>query len=441
MFASIGALQRRSNAAATQVLLGGAAVLAAAAVGAPGCSSPVRGSTAEPAIIKLQGGAVTVLTHPRPLNSPALSADGRRLAVQVEEFHNPLLPYEIYSLAVSRQQPGGSFEPLRVVEPGITRRLAGRMTLLVSPAFDDTRQGLLVTRVRFGSLLGLPLRGSLRSSIERIDWDGGPPQREVGHEACRLPATEVLQHPRVSPDGRHLAFYTQYHREFQGIRVLDRQTGRQVQLGHDHDKHPTWSPEGKRIYFHTQTGGRQSRFDVFANVPEQARLGYFELGFAADGSLRRWTRRMMDDAGPEYVYHKHPAEVPGSGLLFFHGRLKPEGRNRLMVRAARPGSTVYVVQPDAPGAGKRRGIKHACAPAESARLMFLTKAADADHYGVVMALTDAALHEIRRRVLDGSASSAAAAFERVDTCLGLNRSMSVSTVLGRIPPAGRPRLR
>ena len=57
----------------------------------------------EPPVIDLPDGAVQMVPKITGWDSPVLSSDGKRLAVQVEVYGDPVLPYEIFSLGVTEK--------------------------------------------------------------------------------------------------------------------------------------------------------------------------------------------------------------------------------------------------------------------------------------------------------------------------------------------------
>lgn len=346
-------------------------------------------------VIKLPDGAQEALPSPGPLDSPVLSNDGRRLAVQVRIYEDPFLPYEIYDLGVAERGASGKWSPLAIVDRGRYARWLGHMQMPVQPAFDAAGHRLYLTRIHFDSLLSIPSFWSMRSWVSRVPWRGGTEERVIEHGDWGLDATELIQHARLSPDGRWLAFYTRVHPRTQGVYLLDLASGERYRLSAEHDKHPTWSPDGKRLYFHHAQGGKRHRFDFFGSGVERSVLGWFELEFA-DGGLKGWRRVLMDDLDGNFVYHKHPVELPGTDLLFFHGEKRPGGDKHLMVRRATPGSRVHVIEPSWRGE-KLKEAKHPCASFETRDLLFIAKPKGGKEYDRLLRLTDAALDEIQRR--------------------------------------------
>jgi hypothetical protein len=347
-------------------------------------------------VIKLPGGAVQVLAAPAPLDTPVLSNDGRRLAVQVQIYEDPFLPYEIYDVGVAERNAAGRWSPLEIVDRGRYAPYLGHMQMPIQPAFDAGGTRLYLTRIHFDSMLSIPSFWSVRSWIEEIPWRGGAAERVIEPADWGIPATELLQHARLSPDGRRLAFYTRVHPGTQGVYLLDLRSGKHYRLSAEHDKHPTWSPDGRRLYFHLTQGGKRHRFDVLGSGVERSVLGWFELDFAG-GGLEGWRRVLMDELNGEYVFQKHPVVLPGTDLVFFHGQSRPDGDKHLMVRRAAPGSRVYVLSPTWAG-GKLKEAKHPCASFETSDLMFIAKPKGGKDYSLLLRLTDDALRKIEETV-------------------------------------------
>lgn len=357
--------------------------------------------------IEITDGLEEILPGTGILDTPVLSNDGQRLTVQTQVYEDPVLPYEVYSLAVAQRDDAGAWQPARIIRKGNYRAYLGRMSMPIQPAFDETGDELVFTHIEFDSLLSIPLAGSLRSWLATIPFAGGNPESIVEYPDFDLEPTELIQHARISPDGRWLTFYTRVHEHTQGVYLLNRHTGAKYRLSPHHDKHPTWSPDGKRIYFHTVVGGARHRFDFFAVGQEIAVLGYYDMTFEGD-KLIDWQRKLFDPIDTDtYIYHKHPAEVPGTGLLFFHGEEEPDGKKRIMVRRAECGSPVYVL--DLYWQGKKlKKAKHPCASFTTRDMIFIAKPKGSKTYHLLMNLKDDALTRIERLVNALPATSKAA---------------------------------
>jgi len=329
------------------------------------------------------------------LSSPALSPDGRRLAVQVERYRDAFLPYTVYSVAVAERDDAAGWVPFDIAFEGTYKKYLGRMESLMHPSFDDTGEKLLLTHVQFDSVLSMPSILSKRSWIERSGWRGDQSERVVQSKDWNLPSSECPQHGRISPGGRWLMFYTDTHRKHQGVYLLDLPTSKQFRLSAEHDKHPTWSATGQRIWFHAVSGGKRNRYDLFSDGPERAVIGFIDLTFDADGSLLAWQRHLMDDLQGPFVYHKHPAEVPGTDLLIFHGERKPGGKKMLMVRLTEPGSVVHELNLTCPDL-TIKSAKHPCTSWSSQEVMFIAKAKGSTRYDLLLSLADEQMTRISR---------------------------------------------
>ena len=144
-------------------------------------------------------------------------------------------------------------------------------------------------------------------------------------KAFNLKPGTFLEHPRVSPDGNYLTFYTQGEVATQGIYVYDFKSERTTYLGNFADKHPTYDDTGNRIFFHEQ--GKMNGSDE-----EIARIGYYQLSYGPSGEVTS-TRTILGDPthplGTNFVYQKHPAYHSGLNLVFFHMRDGLDGKKRI----------------------------------------------------------------------------------------------------------------
>ncbi|MHC4674107.1 MAG: hypothetical protein ACYTBZ_16605, partial [Planctomycetota bacterium] len=97
-------------------------------VGCSGTQRPEFVYTELP-VIRLENGAVEIVPGTGVLDSPVLSADGERLAVQVEVYEDPVLPYEIYSLGVAEKDQWGNWGRVAIIREGVSRKWGGRMEM------------------------------------------------------------------------------------------------------------------------------------------------------------------------------------------------------------------------------------------------------------------------------------------------------------------------
>jgi len=348
--------------------------------------------------IKLDTGLKRLIPDIGPIEAPAFSHDASRIAFEVEDYRDPWLPYEIHSIAFSQKDGAGQWTTPTTIFHGRYKPFWGRMDTAVQPSFDADGRHLFITHVSFNSGFGIPWVNTLRSTIERIPLADSPGQILIDHTDWGHHPNELLQHARVSPDGRFLAFYTKEHEQGQGVYLLDLKTKAKFRLSHTLDKHPTWSSDGRRIYFHHVEGGQRGRLKSASHGVERSVLGFFDMNFV-DGRLVDWRRRLMDPmTDGEYVYHKHVTEVPGTGLLVFHGKVKPTGKKRLMVRTTDPGSEVFVLKPRWQG-HKLAAAKHPCSSFEQQNVAFVARAKGEKTYRLLLDLTPAAIEEIRQAVI------------------------------------------
>lgn len=146
---------------------------------------------------------------------------------------------------------------------------------------------------------------------------------------------EFIKHPRVSPDGKWVTFYTMGNYGTEGVYLYHIDTQKVVHLGKFLDKHPTWSPDGSKILFHHQVSNRKE------GGLEMAYLGFYDLSFSGKDDVTA-KRVLIDDMTKEgYSYHKHPAMYVDSDLLFFHGQEKPDGKKSIYMRKLAKNSKIY----------------------------------------------------------------------------------------------------
>jgi hypothetical protein len=155
-----------------------------------------------------------------------------------------------------------------------------------------------------------------KDGVKRLTYDA----KDFG-----LPKGTFLEHPRVSPDGRFLTFYTQSAANVQGIYVYNLEKKTTTYMGNFLDKHPTWSADGKRIFFHEQG-------QLAGTKEEIARIGYYDLDFVGD-EVKLGKRNLLWNhehaLGSDYIYQKHPAYHPGLDVVFFHARNGLDGKKSI----------------------------------------------------------------------------------------------------------------
>lgn len=169
------------------------------------------------------------------------------------------------------------------------------------------------------------------SSISTLD-DSFEVINNIRPKSLGLKSNRIfLKHPRFSPDGKWLTYYLKT-KKLEGVYLHHVDSGKTTQLSDVYDKHPTWSPDGSKILFHYQV-------DAFENSPEMAYLGYFDLSLSDEGDVISSKRVMLDDVKKVgFRYQKHPAMLPGTDLVFFHGEEEAGDKKDLFVRKLAPES-------------------------------------------------------------------------------------------------------
>jgi len=316
----------------------------------------------EPPTIALADGPEKLFTPEGIPEAPALSPDGKSLVYATQVYKDDLFDYEIHSAWLAKPAPGGAWQTAPLVSG--KRTFFGTMETYFNPTFDARGEQVVMGSARFWNVVGIPILPTLQKGLDSYSLARGLRQSMVTPVELGIPH-EALQHPKISPDGEWLAFYTRRRKESRGIYLLHVKTRKLHRISAEDDKHPTWSPDGKHLLFHYQRGG-DALDPVPKDFPEQAYLGYFELAFKGENDVS-WRRFLIDPVTDAYTYNKHPTLVPGTDLLFFHARLNPKGRHLLMVRRLGVNTPIYLVAPAFEG-GPMREIKHprrACLPKNS----------------------------------------------------------------------------
>ena len=367
----------------------GVVLIAVFARGNDGSRFSVRAG--EPPTIALAEGTEKLFTPQGIPEAPSLAPDGKSLAYATQVYKDDLFDYAIQSAWLAEPAADGSWRQSLLA--GGRRTFFGEMETYFNPTFDAHEENVIMGSARFWNILGIPLLPTLRKALDVYPLGQGHRQSIVTPEELAIPM-EALQHPKISPDGNWLAFYTRRRIESRGIYLLHLQSRKLYRISAEDDKHPTWTPDGKRLLFHYQRGG-DALDPVPKDFPEQAYLGYFELSFKGEDDVS-WRRFLIDPITDAYTYNKHPTLVPGTDLLFFHTRLSPKGRHLLMVRRLGVNTPVYLVSPAFEGAAMRE-IKHPAASVFTQELFFLGKAADEKLYSFYR-LTDEALKTLQSQV-------------------------------------------
>jgi hypothetical protein len=268
---------------------------------------------------------------PGKVEAPVLSPRGDRMALVVDEYENELLHLKVGSVWISERH-GDAWQNPRLFRKGNVQALGGLETFF-HPSFGEDGVTVIYNHVHVDTTVFVPSVASLHSWIET---DGS----ETRWEAERMGLhEEIIEHPRVSPDGRWLTFYVHRKPATRGIWLRDLRSGKLQRVSDQDDKHPVWTPDGTKILFHHQTGG-DAVDRVPLGTPERSELGFLELDFS-DPDRVTAKRVLLDSPSRGFRFQKHPMMMPGSDLVFFHGRERPGGAHLLMARRLRPGSPVY----------------------------------------------------------------------------------------------------
>lgn len=192
--------------------------------------------------------------------------------------------------------------------------------------------------------------------------------KQLGHKRN----FEFIKHPRISPNGEWLTYYTMGMYDQKGAFVVHLPTMKVTRLSTTYDKHPTWSPDGTKILFHYSKN--------IAGI-EHAYLGYFDLELE-NGKVKSSKRVMLDDPNKKgYSYHKHPAMYAGTDLVFFHAETKVDGKKKLMVRRLVEGSKIYYLKVYEKGERVEK-VKHPATAMNQSGVFFIGKNKGEDHYRV-----------------------------------------------------------
>ncbi len=344
-----------------------------------------------PSVITLNEEAEKILSPGKIVEGPSLSPNGEKLVFITKIYEDDLLDFEIHSVWLAKPASEGGWLTVPIAEG--RRTFLGEMASYFNPSFDAQGENVIAGSARFWNILGIPILPTLRISLEIYSPSKGQTHRLLTPSELGMPK-EVIFHPKISPDGKWLAFYTRKRIESRGIYLLHLKTRKLYHISREDDKHPTWAPEGRRLLFHHQRGG-QALDPVPKGFPEQAYLGYFDLTFNGEDGVS-WRRVLMDPITDTYTYRKHPANPPKTDLVFFHAKLSPKGKHMLMVRRLGINTPVYIVAPTLEGQSMKEA-KHPATAVYSQELVFLGKTVDEKFYSFYR-LTPAALKKIQEQV-------------------------------------------
>ncbi|MBY0404427.1 MAG: hypothetical protein K2X66_11055 [Cyanobacteria bacterium] len=335
-------------------------------------------------------------TPPPDAEAPSLSPDGTKLTYMTRLREDETFGYEVDSIWQAQNNKTGSWEPSVLatgVEPGF-----GETRTYFNPTFDAKGDRILSGYAFFWNALSLPILPTLKTGVSLIDKNGELSPEQFINPADLNLMGEVLQHPKISPNGQWVAFYCRKRLESRGIYLFHLTTHKLIHLSNQDDKHPTWTPDGRYLLFHHQVGG--DALDPVPNPqPEESYLGYFDLKFTHQDAVKA-TRILMDPIQSKpYTYFKHPTVVPNTHLLFFHARLTPSGPHQLMVRDFSPNSPIYHVSllagvsKDSTEIKPLKEVKHPASAVTQQVLVFLGKVAHQHRYSFYQ-LPEESIHRI-----------------------------------------------
>jgi hypothetical protein len=289
--------------------------------------------------IKINEGIKLISGATFDVESPAISNNGDRLCyIDKLKDSKIIYPVEIYTMELGRNGKWGNKRRIQKEK---------KFDAFSKCAFDEN-DDILASELKY-RFWSFSMTRSLWHSIRNGDFEPkGYDSYITSYRFSDLEKTntikpkemgfssdkEFIKHPRVSPDGNWMTYYTMGMHDKKGAFLYNLNTKKTYRLSYSSDKHPTWTADGKKILFHFQQ-------NIGENQVEAAYLGYYELNLT-DKNVISYKRVVMDDLKAEgYTYHKHPALDTDSNLLFFHGQKKHEGKKVLMVRRLEKDSQVY----------------------------------------------------------------------------------------------------
>jgi hypothetical protein len=298
-----------------------------------GCAEGIKASLASKSETvydskKIKDGTSVIDIKGHALESPVVSSDGKRMIVVGSPFSEKFPATQIFIKDLTNPNDVG----IKLKKPLLNIFVKG--SFIPNAEYIAGAEGGMVVcelKWKFGAIIKYLLKrpeGEAYHSIISVFDKSGNRLKEFSPADFGLPKTTFLEHPRVSPDGRFMTFYTQSSKEIQGVYIYDlkanlgkestiRLTAPDAKFGQTFlDKHPTFDNTGKRIFFHEQ-GAMQGTGE------EIARIGYYDLDL--DGGTVKVARRVIigdpkHEIGTNYVYQKHPAYHSGLNMVFFHAR-------------------------------------------------------------------------------------------------------------------------
>ncbi|HUQ82446.1 MAG TPA: protein kinase [Gemmatimonadaceae bacterium] len=205
-------------------------------------------------LVDRRGARRTLAPVARPYRSPRVSPDGRRVAVVVGDVAgaSDIWIYDIPSATLSRVTSSGSNNWPEWTPDGrrLAWTMAGAIQVMWQPV-DGSQPAELLFRGSRGVLFA---RGDSALTgfgpLTGVDWKLVPLHADSARSARTILPSAVLAHPRLSPDGRWLA----YASDQSGTREVYVQAfpgpGARVQVSFGGGGEPVWHPSGREIFYH-----------------------------------------------------------------------------------------------------------------------------------------------------------------------------------------------
>ncbi|MBS1964150.1 MAG: hypothetical protein JST04_18200 [Bdellovibrionales bacterium] len=257
--------------------------------------------------------------------SPVVNAEGTKVLVNGSQWSDKMPPTELYMKDLTNpadmgkriKKPllnifvKGSFAPNGDV---IACELEYRFGAIIKTTWDFFQTGEWEPR-GYHSVISVYRDGEKLATYDAASFG--------------LPKGTFLEHPRVSPDGKLMTFYTQSSKDVQGIYVYRFESGTTIKgpqtyyMGNHLYKHPTWGTRPGRkfpsIFFHEQG-------EIAETGEEIARIGYVDID-VVNGEVRfgepvfvTGKDAKFGQFGSTYIYDKHPAYHSGLNMVFFHSK-------------------------------------------------------------------------------------------------------------------------
>lgn len=322
--------------------------------------------------IKISTHAKLIYDHLREPEAIVVSADGTMMTFKAKG--NKFEKGDSHTAFIGMLNEDGQWTEPQKFKPSLLFKffaysgLSPDGKILVSSVDTWRLFGLTKTFLTAFSKEGIDVKGYAHH-IKLYDIESKKLILSLGPKELKIKKGDRMEHVRMSPDGKWLTYYLHDIPEQRGIYLYNIKTKENIHFALNDDKHPTWTPDGKKILFHVQKGGNAAE----ESAVEMASLGYYELKF--DGDKVTHTRYLFD--GPfekdQFRYHKHPALYPGTNLLFFHGKKKPDGASKLFVRELKVKSKIFELELVGEEGKEFKTMKHPATSEADTGLYFIGK--------------------------------------------------------------------